>query len=354
MSESAGYLENTKNDKPVFNNEVLFDLTKIRTGLSIHDYSSQHSASTAENTDGAAVNAIDGNPKTYWHSKWGSTDTLPQWITVNLGEVKNIYKLSYIPRQNQSSGRVTKYEILGSTNGVDFDKITSGTFTTGTNEQYTEFAPTEVQYIRFKVNESTVAGSCNVAELGFYEYQEGVIEAGNKAQLQTLVASLAELDEADYSDASWTRLMAEKAKAEAALAEEVISQSRLDAAYNSLLLAKRQLVDITFADAMKAAYAALNETDYTTESWEAFETAMAEINIDELLNAADTNREATHVIMKVNYEMSKLVEQEVKKTYAVKVKQVDGTLVEQGTYDYNDKVVITEADVPNAPEGKNL
>lgn len=325
---SAGYFENAVNGQPEIAGEVLYDPTKI-TGVTVSDYSTQHSNSTQENVDGAASNVVDGNPNTYWHSNWSSGNTLPQYVTVDLGSVKNIYKLSYLPRQNQSSGRVKDYEIFGSTNGTDFTPITEGTFSTGVDEQFAEFAPTEVQYIKFVVNTSTVSGSCSVAELGFFEYADGVIEAGNKATLQMLADSVKDFKAADYSAASWGAFENAKTKAESLLLSEIASQSKLDDAYAALLGAKRALVELKWADAVKAQYNALVEKDYTAESWAAFTTAVADA--DTTFSVANVRKDLLDSIMKVSYEMSKL--QRELKTYTA---YVDGKV--HATGDYNKRV----------------
>ena len=93
ISLEEGLLENIRNKGVEEIDLELYDLTRITEGLSIHDYSSQQSASTAPDTDGAAVNVLDGNVRTYWHSVWSDASyQLPQYVSVDLGETQEIYK----------------------------------------------------------------------------------------------------------------------------------------------------------------------------------------------------------------------------------------------------------------------
>lgn len=62
VNETKSYFENTIGDKVTLN-QALADLGEIETGTSVSDYTSQQSTSTAENTDGAATNVVDGNIK---------------------------------------------------------------------------------------------------------------------------------------------------------------------------------------------------------------------------------------------------------------------------------------------------
>ena len=63
------------------------------------------------NEDGAAINAIDGNTGTYWHSEWSAgSNPLPHEIQIDLQEQKEITGLTYLPR-NHSNGRIANYEV---------------------------------------------------------------------------------------------------------------------------------------------------------------------------------------------------------------------------------------------------
>src|SRR6266498_4168457 len=56
---------------------------------------------------GPAINAFDGSPKTFWHSRWaGATDPLPHEIQIDLGGAYNVYAFRYFPRQDSANGRI--------------------------------------------------------------------------------------------------------------------------------------------------------------------------------------------------------------------------------------------------------
>lgn len=114
-------------------------------------------------------NAVDGRPETLWHSEWEPKQPLPQSITIELGGFYDIKGLVYQPRiDNGRSGMITKYAIYLSSNGVDFEKIKSGSWRTGTS---TKIAPIgsegnrpEARYIRLEAVES-VDGAASAGEL---------------------------------------------------------------------------------------------------------------------------------------------------------------------------------------------
>lgn len=68
ISLEEGLLENIRNKGVDEIDLELYDLTRITEGLSIHDYSSSSPQARQPDTDGAAVNVLDGNVRTYWHS----------------------------------------------------------------------------------------------------------------------------------------------------------------------------------------------------------------------------------------------------------------------------------------------
>ena len=65
-----------------------------------------------------ADKAIDKNTSTMWHSEWAAGNNRDDlWITLDLGDVKDVTGLRYMPRQTQTNGIITEYDILVSTEG---------------------------------------------------------------------------------------------------------------------------------------------------------------------------------------------------------------------------------------------
>ena len=80
-------------------------------------------------------NAFDGNVKTYWHSNYeaeGSTitkkDTPPFKIRVEFPEATDVSGWIYTPRTDNPTGTVSSYNIYASMDGVNFEKIYTGSF----------------------------------------------------------------------------------------------------------------------------------------------------------------------------------------------------------------------------------
>ena len=68
-----------------------------------------------------ALNAIDGNPATFWHTQWVPT-SLPQPHTfiVSLGSGQKIGGFKYLPRQSGTNGIISGYRFYVSSDGVNW------------------------------------------------------------------------------------------------------------------------------------------------------------------------------------------------------------------------------------------
>lgn len=99
-----------------------------------------------------ATNAIDGNPYTRWHSKWSEQNQYPSNLTIDLGETRTITQLSYLPRQDESpNGRILSYNIYTSTDGVNYQKVTSGTWENSKKQQFATFNPVTAKHVKLEV-----------------------------------------------------------------------------------------------------------------------------------------------------------------------------------------------------------
>ena len=303
-----GMLENIQGMSPTLTAMDLFANTEIDLAGAEVTYTTQHSSSTAENTDGAAVNVIDGNPKTYWHSTWGSEEiSLPQSVTLELPEEKTIYKVDYLARQNSSSGRVKEYGIEVSTDNVQYTEVAHGMLADSAAWQGIEFIPAAAKYIRFVAYEAYNSGteSCSLAELKLHEYSDGVITPGNKEELKALADGAADLAEEDYSDVTWSAYAEALAAANAVLDSEIpVSQSLIDRTADNLKDAQEALTDISRA-AARFDEIRKQEAEYTPDSWAAFEAWMNE-NEPKLQDAV-SSREVTDLIAALVFQEGQLV-----------------------------------------------
>lgn len=309
MDTSNGVFGNIKNETCDIVFDVV-DLTEVKiVGVTA---SSEHSTSTAPNTDGAAINAIDGNPNTYWHSKWGDPNvTLPQSLTLNLGEVKDIYKFGYLPRQNSASGHVLDFELyVSKTENGEYTKVYAGKFANTYNEQFVEFTPVKAQYIRLKITNSSVDGSTNVAEARVFAYTDGLFGNADKSVLEAKVSEAQSIIEHgdNYTTATKDALQAIIVQANTVLADKASQAmvqdviTKLDKAISNLIDVSRIKEAIEEADGLQAA-------SYTEETWTAFQTALTEIKNS--YNDVTTKRGVTDFVVKLDFEKGKLVKSEI-------------------------------------------
>ncbi|MBC8405690.1 MAG: alpha-L-fucosidase [Planctomycetes bacterium] len=89
-----------------------FDLRKAK--WRIHGVSSEQ----ADSGEGAAA-AIDGDPKTLWHSQWQPTaPTHPHWLTIDFGEQITVNGFVYTPRSDANrNGTILGYKVELSRDG---------------------------------------------------------------------------------------------------------------------------------------------------------------------------------------------------------------------------------------------
>jgi hypothetical protein len=92
--------------------------------------------------------AGDGDLTTIWHTEFiGATPGYPHELIVDLGALRKVDGLLYIPRQDSPNGRVKDYEIRVSTDGKDWSKkLSAGTWP---NDAAFQFIALPVQTARY-------------------------------------------------------------------------------------------------------------------------------------------------------------------------------------------------------------
>lgn len=76
---------------------------------------------TGEGPNGRKELVADGDPATYWHTRWqGTKDPMPHELVVQVGQngKENIGKIDIVPRQGNGSGRAHEFEVYA-TNDAD-------------------------------------------------------------------------------------------------------------------------------------------------------------------------------------------------------------------------------------------
>lgn len=109
--------------------------------------------------DGRAVNAVDGDRSTIWHTRWSSDPPgYPHHITLDLGAEHEVSGLEYLQRQDGTNTRMADFEVRVSGDGSTWsDPVATGTFTGVTTPQVVELEPTRARYVRL-VGLSSVNG----------------------------------------------------------------------------------------------------------------------------------------------------------------------------------------------------
>lgn len=125
----------------------------------------------AEN--GAATNAIDGNPSTIWHTQYDPTSTpYPHQIVIKLNGWYQVNGFRYLPRQDGGiNGTVANYSFYVSTDGVNWGTpVASGTFAKDTTLKQVLFTGKEGYYVKLvglsEVNGNPWMSAAEISVLG--------------------------------------------------------------------------------------------------------------------------------------------------------------------------------------------
>ena len=79
-----------------------------RRGAKVVQVSSEDRAN-----DHLAANVLDGDPATFWHTRWEpQSDPMPHELVIDLGREMTLRGITYLPRQDQSNGRIAQVEAL--------------------------------------------------------------------------------------------------------------------------------------------------------------------------------------------------------------------------------------------------
>ncbi|MFJ4972887.1 discoidin domain-containing protein [Streptomyces sp. NPDC088755] len=105
--------------------------------------------------NGRAANVLDGDSRTFWHTKWsgGTSAPMPHSITIDMHRTTSVSALAYEPRPNLANGRVGAYSVTTSLDGSVFGaQVAAGTWQDdGTVKTATFTRATEARYIRLTV-----------------------------------------------------------------------------------------------------------------------------------------------------------------------------------------------------------
>ncbi len=99
--------------------------------------------------DGRAVNAIDGNPATFWHTEWSLHEPRPPHeIQLDLGAQRSVCAITYVPRA-AGNGWFGDYEFYLSTDGQNWGQpVAKGRFPATAETKWVPIAATNARYLR--------------------------------------------------------------------------------------------------------------------------------------------------------------------------------------------------------------
>jgi hypothetical protein len=145
--KSFSYLYNFLNDKPIIEFGNRTELSK--QGWSITSFSSEETSGEGA-TDGRAVNLIDGDLNSYWHSKWTGTAAIyPHQVVIDMGSLKSVEGVSMVQR-NSLSRSVKDFEILYSNDGQSYVSAGNYILVNSGSVQYFKFS-TKVSMRHLKI-----------------------------------------------------------------------------------------------------------------------------------------------------------------------------------------------------------
>jgi alpha-L-fucosidase len=117
-----------------------------------------------------AINAIDGNPATFWQTRSNADLALPHYLTVDVGTQRWVGGFNYLPRQDgKQNGTVYQYRFETSADGITWATNATGNFANiavNPGRQDVQFAPVKARYFRFTAfQEVNTNGWTSAAEI---------------------------------------------------------------------------------------------------------------------------------------------------------------------------------------------
>ncbi len=120
-----------------------------------------------------ARNAIDGNTKTIWHTRYSSfPDLPPHEIQIDMHDTALVAGLEYIPRDNGPNGRIDEYEVYVTLDPRDWgEPVATGHWRNTSEPEYARFEPKLGRYVRLRAlrevngNPWTSAAEINVLKV---------------------------------------------------------------------------------------------------------------------------------------------------------------------------------------------
>jgi PKD repeat protein len=124
----------------------------------------------------AATQAFDGNPNTFWHTRFtvapAKLPKPPHQIQIYLGKARDIGGFEYLPRQDSNLvGTIGTYQFYVSMDGKKWGKpVATGTFADSSAQKQVFFATRQAKFIRLvSLSEADGYTDCSVAEINLLQ-----------------------------------------------------------------------------------------------------------------------------------------------------------------------------------------
>ena len=126
-------------------------------------------ASSFEPGEGEPAHAVDGDPDTFWHTRWsGDAAKPPHYLVIDFSKSLNIAAIIYTARKDMDHGHVRDYEIYLSDNPSDWGSpAAKGRIRRNAEEETIRLSqPVKARYLKFvALNEQSGQSYATVAEL---------------------------------------------------------------------------------------------------------------------------------------------------------------------------------------------
>jgi hypothetical protein len=129
------------------------------------EFAPYYAFSFNENDAFPAMNVLDLESDSIWHSPWQQQDQFPQSLTLALGACPFVTALAYTPRQDGvNEGNITEFVLYASPDGCDFFEVARGTWQDNAETKFIYFERQQASSLRLVAEQGVngYASACNV------------------------------------------------------------------------------------------------------------------------------------------------------------------------------------------------
>ena len=233
--------------------------TSANTNIRVVDYSSQCISGGDPDEAGEAINVLDYNGNTYWHSDWKYSKRMPQYLTFDLGKIYELSEVSYLPRQDGTwiNGDIFAARVYVGTTQENMKLVGTYRFSENGNllANRDQFKVMEVNTIgRFVKVEAFETGGdsghdifASMGEIRFYgtEYVEPAVVDKSALQGEFLDSVDKYMEPNKYTEDTYNAFKVVYETAKALLLNNNATQLDVDATLSTLIEVKSALVEKT-------------------------------------------------------------------------------------------------------------